>query len=260
MLKMKLQYFGHMVQRANLSEKTLMLGKIESRRRGRQKRMRWLNSITDSITSSQVWMLELDYEESWAPKNWWFWTVLLEKTLESPLDCKEIQPVHPEGNQSWIFIGKSATEAKLQYFDHLMRRTDSLEKTLMLGKIEGRRRRGRERMDETVGWHHWLNGHEFEQAPGVDDGQGSLVCCSPWDCKELDTTEQQSVVLHGAALSYVPLGEKIWVQVDPWSPNHVIQGSNGVLLNIPHYIPVQMTAISCIDFYKGVLNDLLPSI
>ena len=77
---------------------------------------------------------------------------------------------------------------KLQYFGHLMQRADSLGKTLILGKIEARRRRGWQ--DEMVGWHHWLNGHEFEQEPGVGDRQGSLACCSPWGCKELDTTEQ----------------------------------------------------------------------
>ena len=77
---------------------------------------------------------------------------------------------------------------KLEYFGHLMQRADSLEKTLMLGKIEGRRRKGKQ--DEMVGWHHQLNGHKFEQAPGVDDGQGSLVCCSPWGRKESDMTEQ----------------------------------------------------------------------
>ena len=77
---------------------------------------------------------------------------------------------------------------KLQYFGHLMRRTDLFEKTLMLGKIEGRRRRGWQRM--IVGWHHWLNGHESEKAPGVGDGQGGLACCSLWGHKELDTTEQ----------------------------------------------------------------------
>ena len=76
---------------------------------------------------------------------------------------------------------------KLQYFGYLMQRADSFEKTLMLGKIEGRRRRGRQ--DEIVGWHHRLNGHEFEYTPGVGDGQGSLVCCSPWGGKESDTTE-----------------------------------------------------------------------
>ena len=92
-------------------------------------------------------MWQLDYKERWVPKNWCFWTVVLEKTLESPLDCKEIQPVHPEGDQCWVFIGGTDAEAvKLQHFGHLMWRTDSLEKTLMLGKIEGGRRRGRQRM------------------------------------------------------------------------------------------------------------------
>ena len=96
-------------------------------------------------------MWELDYKESWAQKNWYFWTVVLEKTLESPLDCKESQPVHPNGNQSWVFIGRTYVEAEAPYFGHLMRRTDSLEKTLMLGKIEGRRKRGQQRM-------RWLDG------------------------------------------------------------------------------------------------------
>ena len=93
-----------------------------------------------------LWMSELDYEESWAPKNWWFWTVVLEKTLESPLDCKEIQPVHRKGDQSWVFTGRTDVKLKLQYFGHLLWRADSLEKTLMLGKIEGRRRRGWQKM------------------------------------------------------------------------------------------------------------------
>ena len=96
-------------------------------------------------------MWELDYKENWAPKNWCFWTVVLEKILESALDCKEIQPVHPKGDQSWMFIGRTNVEMKLQYFAHLMRRADSLEKSLMLRKIEGRRRRGRQRI-------RWLYG------------------------------------------------------------------------------------------------------
>ena len=96
-------------------------------------------------------MWELDCEESWVLKNWCFWTVVLEKTLESPLDCKEIEPVHPEGDQSWVFIGMTDVEAETPYFDHLMWRVDSLEKTLMLGGIRGRRRRGWQRM-------RWLDG------------------------------------------------------------------------------------------------------
>ena len=99
-----------------------------------------------------LWMWELNYKESWVPKNWCFWTVVLEKTLEGPLDCKEIQPVHPKGNRSWIFIGRTDAEAEIQYFGHLMQRTDSLGKTLKLGKIEGRRRS--DEMDR--GWDGWM--------------------------------------------------------------------------------------------------------
>ena len=91
-------------------------------------------------------MWELDYKESWAPKNWCFLTVVLENTLECPLDCKEIQPVHPKGDQSWVFIGRFMLKLKLPYFGHLMWRADSFEKTVMLRKIEGGRRRGRQRM------------------------------------------------------------------------------------------------------------------
>ena len=134
-----------------------------------------------------VQMWELNYKESWMPKHWWFWSVVLEKTLESPLDCKEIQPLNPEGNQSWIFTEGLMLTLKFQYFGYLMWRTDSLEKTLMLGKIEGRRRRGWQRMT-------WLNGiidmmnmslSKFREF----DGQGSLVCYSPWGHKAADTTE-----------------------------------------------------------------------
>ena len=96
--------------------------------------------------SSHVWTWELDHKESWALKNWYFWTVVLKKILENPLDCKKIKPVNPKGKQSWIFIGRTDAELKLQYFSHLMWRTDSLEKTLMLGKIEGRKRREWQRM------------------------------------------------------------------------------------------------------------------
>ena len=100
------------------------------------------DSQSYGFSSSHVWMWELYYKESWALKNWYFWTVVLEKTLESPLDCKEIQPVHPKGDQSWVFIGRTDAEAETPIFWPLDGRTDSLEKTLMLGMIEGRRRRG----------------------------------------------------------------------------------------------------------------------
>ena len=105
-----------------------------------------LYSQSYGFSSSHVWMWELDHKESWVQKNWCFWTVVLEKTVESPLDCREIQLVYPKEDQSWVFIGRTDLKLKRQYFGHLMWRTDSLEKTLMLGKIEGGRRRGRQRM------------------------------------------------------------------------------------------------------------------
>ena len=118
-------------------------------------------------------MWELDHKEGLKSKNWCFETVVLENTLESPLDCKEIKPVNPKGNQPWIFIGR--TDAEFQYFGHLIQRADSLEKTLILGKIEARRRRGMRTEDEKVGWLHRLNGPEFEQTPGDGEGQGNLA-------------------------------------------------------------------------------------
>ena len=101
-----------------------------------------LSSQGYGFSSGHVWMWELDYKESWAQKNWCFWTVVLEKTLESPLDCKEIQPVHPKGDQSCCSLVGLMLKLKLQYFGHLMWRADSFEKTLILGEIEDRRRRG----------------------------------------------------------------------------------------------------------------------
>ena len=110
------------------------------------------SSQSYGFATSQVWMWELDYKENWAPKNWCFWTVVLKKTLESPLDCKEIQPIHPKGNQSWIFIGRTDVEAETPIrWPPDAKNWDWFEKTLMLGKIEGRRRRGQQRM-------RWLDG------------------------------------------------------------------------------------------------------
>ena len=102
-----------------------------------------LSSQGYGFSSSHIWMWELDYKESWVLKNWCLWTVVLEKTLESPLDSKEIQPVHPKGDQSWVFFGRTDAKAETPILRPLMRRVDSLEKTLMLGGIGGRRRRGR---------------------------------------------------------------------------------------------------------------------
>ena len=134
-------------------------------------------------------MWELDHKEGWVLKNWCFWTAVLEKTLESPLDCKEIQPVHPKGNQCWIFIGRTDAEAEAPILGLPDAQNWLIGKDPDAGKDWRQEERGMTE-DEMVGWHHWLNGHEFEQALGVVDGQGGLLCCSPWGCKESHTTEQ----------------------------------------------------------------------
>ena len=140
-------------------------------------------------SSSHVWMWELDHKQGWAPKNWCFITVVLEKTLESPLDCREIKSVHPKGNQSWIFIGRTDAESEAP----ILWPPDA--KNWLIGKDPDAEKDWRQEEkgtteDEMVGWHHRLDGHEFEQASGVADGQGSLACCSPWGRKQLDMTEQ----------------------------------------------------------------------
>ena len=113
------------------------------------------------LSSSHVWMWELDYKESWALKNWCFWTVVLEKTLESPLDCKEIQPVHPVGDQSWVFIGRTDAEAETPVLWPPDVKSWLIGKDPDAGKDWGQEEKGMTE-DEMVGWHHRLNGHEFE--------------------------------------------------------------------------------------------------
>ena len=134
-------------------------------------------------------MWVLDHKESWALKKWCFCTVVLEKTLESPLDSKEIQPVHPKGNQCWIFIGRTDAEAVTPVLGPPDVKNWLIWKDPDVGK-DWRQEEKRMTEDKMVGWHHWLNGHEFEQAPGVGDGQGSLVCYSPQDHQESDMTER----------------------------------------------------------------------
>ena len=143
-------------------------------------------------------MSELD----WALKNWCFQTVVLEKALESPLDWKESQPVKPKGNQSWIFMEGLVLKLKLQYCGYLMQRADSLEKTLMLGKIEGRGRR------EMVGWQHWLNVHEFEQTLGDSEGRGNRSCVLQYMRSQrvrhdLVTEQQQCLLMRS-------VGQELW--------------------------------------------------
>ena len=144
-------------------------------------------------------MWEVDYKESWAPKKWWFWTVVLEKTLEGPLDCKEIQPVHPRGDKSWVFIGRTDAEAETLVLWPPHAKNWLIWKDPDVGKDWMWEEKGTAE-DEMVGWHHRLNGHEFEWTLGVGDGQGGLACCDSWGAKsrtwlndwtELNWTEGQ---------------------------------------------------------------------
>ena len=155
------------------------------------------------FSSGHVWMWELDYKESWALKNWCFWTVVLEKTLESPVDCKEIQPVHPKGDQSWVFIGRTGcwscnSNTLATWWEKLThwKRPDA-------GKDWGQEEKGTTE-DEMVGWHQRLNGHGFGWTTGVGDGQGGLVFCSSGSCKESDTTKRLN-----------------WTELDIWMQNNI---------------------------------------
>ena len=140
------------------------------------------------FSRSHVWMWELNYKESWAPKNWCFWTVVLEKTLASPLDHKEIQPVHPKGDQSRVFIGRTDAKADTPVLWPSVEKHWLIWKDPDAGKDWRQEDKGTTE-DEIAGWYHWLNGQEFEKILGVGDGQGDLACCSPWGHKESGTTE-----------------------------------------------------------------------
>ena len=143
------------------------------------------SSQSYSFSSSHVQMWELDHKEGWAPERWCFWTVVLEKTLESPLDCKEIKSVNPKGNQPWIFIGRTDGETVILWPPDV--KSWLIEKDSDAGKGWGQEEKGMTE-DKMVGWQHRLNGHEFAQTLGNSEEQGSLACCSPWGLKESDTT------------------------------------------------------------------------
>ena len=158
-------------------------------------------------------MWELDYKESWVPKNWCFWTVVLEKTLESPLDCKEIQPVHPKGKQSWIYWKDWCWSWNSNTLATWCEELTHWERPWCWERWKQEKATTE---DEMAGRHHPLNGHESEQAPGVGGGQGSLVCGSPWDCKESDTTEW---------LNWISLMWKAFYQyLNVSNPAHVLIG------------------------------------
>ena len=154
-------------------------------------------------------MWELDHKENWAPKNWCFWTVVLEKTLESPLDCKEIQSVHPKGNQSWIFIGRLMLKLKHQSFGHLMWRTDSLEETLMLEKIEGRRRGEQRRMKwlDTLTYSMNMN---LSKLLEILKDRGAWLAAVHWVAKSLTSLKDWKVITTTTSL-FIHLLMNIWV-------------------------------------------------
>ena len=138
------------------------------------------------FSSSYIRMSELDHKEGWVPNNWCFWTVVLEKILESPLNCKEIRPDDPKGNQPCIFIGRIDAQAEAPILW-----PPDVKSWLIIKDLDARKNWRKEKgttEDEMVGWYHRLNGHDFEQTPGDSEGQGSLVCCNSWGQKESDTT------------------------------------------------------------------------
>ena len=149
----------------------------------------------------------LDYKESWVPKNWCFWTVVLKNTLESPLDCKEIQPVHSKEDESWVFIGRTDAKAETPIVWPPHAKSWLIGKDSVAGRAWGQEEKGMTE-DEMTGWHHWLDGHEFGWTSGVVDGHGGMVCCNSWGRKESDTTE--------------------WLNWTEWSLHHVYLGHLGL--------------------------------
>ena len=185
------------------------------------------------FSNSHVWMWELDHKERWVLKNWCFWTVVLVKTLESPLNCKEIKPVNSKGNKSWIFIGSidSGAEAPILW--------PSDVKSLLIGEDSeaGKVWRQEEKGttdNEIFGWHHQLNGHEFEQALGISDGQGSLACYTPWGHKESDMMEWLN-----------------WTELKGWNMKLSSSTSGTSLTWFNTSLPIN----SCVSLGKGVYSS-----
>ena len=147
-----------------------------------------LHLVKSGFSSGHAWMWKLDCEESWAPKNWCFWTVVLEKTIESPSDCKEIQLVHSEGDWSWVFFGRNDAKAETPVLWPPHAKGWFIGKDSDAGRDWGQEEKGMTE-GKMTGWHHQLDGHEFGWTLGDSDGQGGLACCDSWGCKELDMTE-----------------------------------------------------------------------
>ena len=155
-------------------------------------------------------MWELDHKESWEPKNWCFWTVVLEKTLENSLDCKEILPVNPKGNQSWIFIERTDADGEAPILWPPYMKSWLVRKDYDAGKDWRQKEKGTTE-DEMVGWHHRMDGHEFEQTPGDGEGQESLACCSLWGHTESDRTVQLNNSNNGLPVCLIIHMNALWV-------------------------------------------------
>ena len=203
------------------------------------------------FSSSHVWMWELDYRESWAPKNWCFWTVVLERTLESPLNCKEIKPINPEGNQSWIFIGRTGVEAETL----ILWPPDA--KNWLIGKDPDARKDWRQEKgtteDEIVGWHYQLDGREFKQALEAGDRQGSLACCSPWGRKELDTTQQ----LNWTDRDYMLKKTIFFLHIDMKVRNCSIFEHRSQEAVMPCYLPILIKFCNSTWFLVAIISVVL---
>ena len=193
------------------------------------------------FSSGHVWVWELDCEESWALTNWCFWTVVLEKTLESPLDCKEIQTVHSKGDQSWVFFGRNDAEAETPILWPSDVKNWLIWKAPDAGKDWGQEEKGTTE-DEMVGWHHWHNGHGFGWTPGVGDGQGGLVCCSSWGRKESDTTER---------LNWT---ENKMTVLRPLTTNFKTTELTVLCLHVPHPLSIKALAPDCQGWGVGAVS------
>ena len=177
-----------------------------------------------------VWMWEMDHKEGWAPKNWCFWIVVLEKTLESPLDCMEIKPVNPKGDQPWIFNGKTDAKAEAPIFWPLDTKNRLTGKDPDAGEDWGQEEKEMTE-DEVVGWHRRLNGHESQQAPGNGEGQGSLTCYSPGGAKSqtwLSEQQQQFWLQSGER------DESLWLW-SLWQQMLYFYGISYLCLNLPNW-------------------------
>ena len=178
--------------------------------------------------------------------NWCFWTVVLEKTLESPMDSKEIKPVHPKGNQPWIFIGKTDTEAEAPILWPPDVKSWLIGKDPHAGKDWGQEEKGTTE-DKMIGWHHRLNGHEFEQTLGDSEGQGSLTCCSLWGRKELDTTEWLNN-------NYIV----IWHLHITWNDHHSKSSNNLSTKLLQYYWPYSLCCVLHPMTYNWMFVPLNP--